>query len=94
MAALAEYPDEVLAKLVDPRVGIATKCKFLPTIAELTEALEAEMEPHRKAWRDEHEKRTALPRYEPPKRTPKEIERVQEITRNLFKKPEDQPHDH
>jgi hypothetical protein len=85
VALLAEYPAEVVAVVTDPRRGLATRCKFLPTIAELTEALESEMEPHRQAWRKEQEKRLALPRPSPPKRTPEEIERVQAMTRNLFR---------
>jgi len=75
-ALLAEYPREVVEVVCDPRRGLATRCKFIPTIAELTEALESEMEPHRQAWRKEQEKRNTLPRYEPPKRSQQEIDRV------------------
>lgn len=76
VSLMAEYPQEVIDVVCDPRRGLVTRCKFLPTIAELTEALESEMEPYRQAWRKEQEKRTALPRYEPPKRSPEEIARV------------------
>lgn len=84
-ALLAEYPREVVEVVCDPRRGLATRCKFIPTIAELTEALESEMEPHRQEWRKEQEKRSALPRPDPIKRTPEEIARVQEMTKNLFR---------
>lgn len=77
-----------MALVADPKRGLATKCKFLPTIAELTEALEYEMEPYRKAWREKHEQRT-LPRPAALKRTPEEIARVQEMAKNLFKEPDD-----
>lgn len=87
VAVLAEYPAEVVAIVTDPRRGLATRCKFLPTIAELTEALEGEMRPHRMAWQQEREKRIALPRYEPPKRTDAEKARIQELTKNLFRDP-------
>lgn len=85
VSLMAEYPVEVIDVVCDPRRGLATRCKFLPTIAELREALESEMEPHRQAWRKEQEKRSALPRPDPIKRTPEEIARVQEMTKNLFK---------
>jgi len=33
--SLSEFPDDVLGKLCDPKVGIVTTCTFLPSIAEL-----------------------------------------------------------
>lgn len=33
--ALAPYPEDVLRKLVNPRVGIIAECAFFPSIAEL-----------------------------------------------------------
>lgn len=76
ISLLAEYPSEVIDVVCDPRRGLATRCKFLPTVAELTEALESEMEPHRQAWRRERELQRSLPRYEAPKRSQEEIDRV------------------
>jgi hypothetical protein len=76
VALLSEYPAEVVAVVTDPRRGLATRCKFIPTLAELTEALESEMEPHRQEWRRQQELRKALPQYTPPKRSPEEIARV------------------
>lgn len=76
VSLMAEYPSEVIDVVCDPRRGLATRCKFLPTVAELTEALESEMEPHRQAWRRERELQRSLPRYEAPKRSQEEIDRV------------------
>jgi hypothetical protein len=91
VAVLAEYPPEVVNVVCDPRTGIATRCKFLPTIAELTEALEREMEPHRKAWRDRYEQRTALPRQERIEPSEDSKERVRLMAADLFQEPNDQP---
>lgn len=85
IALLEEYPAEIVERVTDPKTGLATRCKFLPTIAEITEALERAMEPHRKAWRDRHDQQTALPppgRVEP---TPEERERVQKLTESIRK---------
>lgn len=41
-AVLAEYSQFVVDRVTDPRTGIATTCKFLPTVAELTDACKAE----------------------------------------------------
>lgn len=76
VALLSEYPAEVVAIVTDPRRGLATRCKFIPTLAEIRESLESEMEPHHQAWRKEQEQRRALPRYDPPKRSQEEIDRV------------------
>jgi hypothetical protein len=40
---VAEYPPLVLGRISDPRVGLASRCKFLPRIAELKEACDAEV---------------------------------------------------
>lgn len=96
VSLLAEYPNEIVDAVCEPKRGIATRCKFLPTIAGLSEALELEMEPHRKAWREQHEKRTALPRYEPPKRSQEEIDRVIKLAADTKNKlfSEEPTHDH
>lgn len=48
IAVLSEYPAEVVRKVVDPRRGLPARCKWLPSIAEIKEALEAEMAPIRR----------------------------------------------
>lgn len=37
-AILAEYPREVIVKVTDPRVGLARTNKFIPSVAEVSEA--------------------------------------------------------
>jgi hypothetical protein len=92
VSLLAEYPQEIVDAVCDPRSGVATGCKFLPTIAELTEALEAEMAPHRRAWREQYDKRTALPapgRVEPSEESK---ERVRKLAQGIFREPDDTNH--
>ncbi len=48
---LADYPQEVIEEVTDPRTGLARVLKFLPAIAEIAEACEARMRPHRYAER-------------------------------------------
>ena len=45
VSVLAEYPVDVIHAVCDPRYGIASKLKWLPTIAELKEACEIAMAP-------------------------------------------------
>jgi hypothetical protein len=40
---LSEYPIGVLRRVSDPRTGIAGRLKFLPTVAEIKNACDAEM---------------------------------------------------
>jgi hypothetical protein len=40
LEVLTNYPADVVEHLADPNVGIAKKCKFIPTIAEINEAAE------------------------------------------------------
>ena len=40
---LSNYPNSVVRKAVDPIRGIASRTKFLPTIAELSELLDCEL---------------------------------------------------
>lgn len=42
---LADYPVDVIHAVCDPRSGIASRLKWLPTIAEVKEACEREMIP-------------------------------------------------
>ena len=42
-AILSEYPVGVLLRVSDPRTGIVRRVKFLPRLAELAEACDAEM---------------------------------------------------
>lgn len=82
-AVLAEYPPEIVAKVIDPATGVATRCEFLPTSARLTSELEAAMMPYNRQWREEYDRRNrpAIPaRYEP---TPEERERVRKIHESL-----------
>lgn len=58
IAVLSDYPMEVVRRVVDPRRGLPSKTKWLPTIAEVKEACESEMGPIRRAQADEgHERR-------------------------------------
>jgi len=56
-AVLADYPAEIVRHVTDPRTGLPRHCKFLPTIAELADALEVEMVPYRRQWREERERK-------------------------------------
>jgi hypothetical protein len=40
-AVLCEYPTEVACHVTDPRTGVARKVRFLPTIAEISDAAES-----------------------------------------------------
>jgi hypothetical protein len=44
VATLARYPAGVLRRVSDPYDGLAGRCKFLPRIAEIREACDAEMQ--------------------------------------------------
>lgn len=44
-AVLARYPNAIVQQITDPVGGLPSQCKFLPTIAELTEALNKAMGP-------------------------------------------------
>lgn len=83
VSLLAEYPVEVIEVVCDPRRGLATRCKFLPTLAELTEALQSEMEPHNQAWHREREKQLAIPRMDRAPPTAEERARVESIRQGL-----------
>jgi hypothetical protein len=58
---LERYPQSIVDRVTDPMTGLATKHDFFPKLSQITEACELEMEPHRRAWKEEHEKRLALP---------------------------------
>jgi hypothetical protein len=42
-AILSEYPQEVIARITDPRTGIVRRLKFLPRLAEIAEACDEEI---------------------------------------------------
>lgn len=54
---LSDYPASVVFRVTDPRLGISAKIKWLPSIAEIKEACEAEMKPLRDA--EDRERRRA-----------------------------------
>jgi hypothetical protein len=41
---LAQYPDEVIVYITDPRTGVQRHCKWPPTIAEIIEACDTRMQ--------------------------------------------------
>jgi hypothetical protein len=43
-AVLAEYPESVVRYVTDPRTGIPRKLKFLPSVAEVAEACDHELD--------------------------------------------------
>jgi hypothetical protein len=47
-ATLCLYPPEVVQRVTDPRTGIASRLKWIPEVAEIREACEAEMVPIRR----------------------------------------------
>lgn len=58
IAVLSDYPLEVVKAVIDPRNGIPSKSKWLPTIVEIKEACEAETAPiRRRLQRLQQEKR-------------------------------------
>ncbi len=63
---LAEYEPWVISRVTDPRIGIASTLKFLPTVAEVKQACEAEMAPiHRENARRKVEEDRLLRLAEP-----------------------------
>lgn len=54
-AVLSEYPREVIESVTDPRTGLPSRLKWLPTVAEVKEACEAVMWPIRfkERWRSD-----------------------------------------
>lgn len=48
IAVLSDYPLDVVRRVVDPRTGLPSKCKWLPMIAEIKDACEEQMEPRRR----------------------------------------------
>jgi hypothetical protein len=42
-AIMSEYPQEVIARITDPRTGIVRRLKFLPRLAEIAEACDEEI---------------------------------------------------
>lgn len=52
-AVLSTYPQEVAYRVTDPRTGLAGRSQWLPTVAEVRAACEAEMAPSRAQARRE-----------------------------------------
>jgi hypothetical protein len=52
-AVLTCYPVEIMKEVSDPRWGIATKIKWLPTLYDVKEACEAAMQPTYRRQREE-----------------------------------------
>jgi uncharacterized protein YdaU (DUF1376 family) len=67
-AVLARYPEDVIRDVTHPATGLAVRCDFLPTVAEVYRACETIMRPRREAeaWRQrvqqQLEERTKLER--------------------------------
>ena len=56
-AILAEYPDEIIVRVTDPRVGLPSRLKWPPQPSEIKEACESLWGPFR--YKAEWNKRTA-----------------------------------
>ena len=56
-AVLAEYPQEIVEQVTSPSTGLARHLKFLPSVAEVSDACETAMQPYRLRWRDEFRRR-------------------------------------
>jgi hypothetical protein len=54
IAVLNDYPDAVIRAVCDPRKGMPSRLKWLPTIAEVKAACEEQMEP---VYRRQHQAR-------------------------------------
>lgn len=50
VAMFCDYPEEMVAHVCNPARGLPSKLTFLPSLAEIKQALEAEMEPVRREW--------------------------------------------
>lgn len=57
---LSDYPLEIVQRVTDPRIGLQSRSQWLPTVAEVKTACEAEMRPIREA---ERRRRIAQERY-------------------------------
>lgn len=65
IAILSDYPMDVIRQAVDPRRGLPSKSKWLPTVFEIKEECESIMAPRRReeerVAREEERKRTLPP---------------------------------
>jgi hypothetical protein len=64
---LADYPDEIIAHITDPRTGVQRQCKWPPTIAEIVTACEVRMQHMAKLKRLDNWGRSAVPAIEAPR---------------------------
>lgn len=72
-AVLAEYPADVICTVTDPRTGLPRRLKWLPAVAEVADACDAEVESRRlRAMADERARRASAKPVEP------EVERTPE----------------
>lgn len=60
IAVLSDYPLEIIRAVVDPRKGLPSRCKWLPTVAEIKEACEAEHAPIVRRVEQQHQVRRQL----------------------------------
>lgn len=84
VAVLSQYPIEIVRVVTNPATGIQRKVSFLPSIAEITKALEAEMLPLRNRWREEKERR-ARQQNKPNEFNPKVAEGFESLVADLAK---------
>lgn len=59
-AVLAEYPDDTIWTVTDPRAGLPSKVSWLPTVKEVRDACEAHYGPTRRALELEAAERKQL----------------------------------
>ena len=55
-AVLAEYPEDIVRRVTDPRGGLPGTCQWLPTVQEVRSSCEREMQPERDRIRREVER--------------------------------------
>jgi hypothetical protein len=54
VAVLADYPDDVIERVIDPRTGLPSRLNWLPTIAEIKSACE-DLYGHRRRMAEWHD---------------------------------------
>lgn len=97
VAVLAEYPPEIARRICDPVTGVPRTCKFLPTVAEISDALEIAMVPLRRRWREAKQEREEAARRSAPRALPdaaakaRVAQKLKEFTGNLNPNPEPVP---
>lgn len=74
ISVLMRYPTSAVAAITEPATGLPSKSKWLPSIAELTEALEAETERLEGSRLPEHRRPAELDRPCAPRPTDAELD--------------------